>query len=151
MNKIIESPRKQVGWGLMNDDFDNLFEGFFKPMQPFTGMEGGGMSPSVDVREEDDAYIVKADLPGVKKEDIDVSLQEGVLTINAESKIEKEEKEKGRIIRQERRYGKFVRSMRLGTGIDEAKVKASYSDGVLELKLHKSEEVKPRKISVGVS
>jgi len=151
VNNIVETPRKGLSWGLFNDDFDNLFEGFFRPMRAFPEMESGGLIPSVDVKEENDVYVVKADLPGVKKEDIDVSLQEGVLTINAESKEEKEEKEKGRVIRQERRYGKFVRSMRLGTGIDEAKVQASYKDGVLELKLPKSEEVKPKKISVGVS
>ncbi|MFC1665611.1 Hsp20/alpha crystallin family protein [Pseudomonadota bacterium] len=151
MKNIVETPKKQMGWGLFNDDFDNLFEGFFRPMRPFSEMESGGMIPSVDVKEDDDGYTVKADLPGVKKEDIDVSLQDGLLTINAETKMEKEDKEKGRVIRQERRYGKFVRSMRLGTGINEAKVKASYKDGVLELKLPKSEEVKPKKISVNVS
>ena len=151
MKNIIESPKKQLGWGLFNDDFDNLFEGFFRPMQPFSELERGSMIPSIDVKEDDDGYTVRADLPGVKKEDIDVSLQDGLLTINAEARMEKEDKKKGRVIRQERRYGKIVRSMRLGVGVNEAKVKASYKDGVLELKLPKSEELKPKKISVNVS
>jgi HSP20 family protein len=75
-----------------------------------------------------------------------------VLTINAESHYEHEDRQEGgRVIRQERRYGKYVRSIRLGKDVDEEKVKANYKDGVLELELPKVEEVKPKKISVNVS
>ncbi len=84
----------------------------------------------------------------MKKEDINVTLQDGVLTINAESKVESEEKKEGRVIRQERRFGRYVRSMRLGGAVDESKVQANYKDGVLELVLPKAEEIKPRQISV---
>jgi HSP20 family protein len=100
--------------------------------------------------ERNNEFVVKAELPGVKKEDIDVSVENGVLTINAETRSETEEKEGDRVIRQERRYGKYVRSLRLGKAVDEKKVKASYRDGVLELVLPKAEEVKPKKISVDV-
>ena len=92
-----------------------------------------------------------ADVPGAKKEDIDVTLENGILTITAETKSEKEEKEGERVLRQERRYGKYVRSLRLGTQIDEKGVKANYKDGVLELTLPKAEEVKPKKITVDVA
>lgn len=151
MNDITRSSGRQLGWGLLNDEFDNLFEGFFRPMRVFGEDVGKGLMPPVDVVESDDEYIVKADLPGIRKEDIDVTLQNGTLTINAESKSETEEKKGGRVVRQERRYGKYVRSMRLGSRVDESKVKANYKDGVLELVLPKTEEVKPKKISVGVS
>ncbi len=77
-------------------------------------------------------------------------MQNGVLTISAESKQESEEKGKGRIIRQERRYGKYVRHLRLDSDIDEGKVKAHYEDGMLELVLPKVEAVQPKKIAVDV-
>lgn len=107
--------------------------------------------PAVDVTESEDAYHVTAELPGVKKDDLDITINDGVLTINAETRHESEQKEKGRMIRQERRYGKFVRSMRLGGDVDEGKVKANYEDGVLHLTLPKSEDVKPRKVDVQVN
>ncbi len=79
-----------------------------------------------------------------------MTLQNGMLTISAEMKQEAEEKEKGRIIRQERRYGKYMRHLRLDTDVDEAKVKATYEDGVLELTLPKVEAVQPKRIPVQV-
>ena len=94
---------------------------------------------------------MRAELPGIKKEDLDVSINEGILTINAESRFEHEDKEKGRVIRQERRYGKYVRSMRLGGEVDEDNVAADYSDGVLTLTLPKADKVKPKKIAVNVN
>ncbi len=78
-------------------------------------------------------------------------MHDGVLTINAESRFEKEDREEGRVIRQERRYGKYVRSIRLGNDIDASHVKANYKDGVLELELPKVEEVKPKKIAIDVN
>jgi len=93
---------------------------------------------------------VHADLPGVNKDDINVTVENGVLTITAETTSEKEEKEGERVIRQERRYGKYVRSLRLGSEVDAGNVKANYKDGVLELVLPKAEAAKPKKISVDV-
>ena len=86
----------------------------------------------------------------MKKEDIEVSVENGVLTISAETKSETEEKEGERVIRQERRYGRYLRSLRLDKTVDDKKVKAVYKDGVLELTLPKAEEVKPKKITVNV-
>ena len=78
----------------------------------------------MDVVERDSEFVIRTDLPGIKKEDINVTLENGVLTISGETKEETEEKENGQVIRQERRYGKYMRSLRLATPIDEKKVKA---------------------------
>jgi HSP20 family protein len=94
---------------------------------------------------------VRTDLPGVKKEDVNITMENGVLTITAERKSEYADKEGEQALRKEVSYGRYVRSLRLGTQIDEKGVKASYQDGVLELALPKAEQAKPRKISVGVS
>jgi HSP20 family protein len=102
------------------------------------------------VVERANEFVVRAELPGVKKDEIEVSLENGVLTIGAETKSETEEKEGDRVIRQERCYGKYLRSLRIGKDIDEKHVKAVYKDGVLELTLPKAETAKPKKINVGV-
>ena len=151
MNRLVERKHTPITrWGLLDDDFDKVFEGFFRPMRWVEEATGGDLTPAMDVTERDDEYEIKAELPGINKEDIKVTLENGVLTISGETKSEHEEKEGGRVIRQERRYGKYVRSLRLGTQIDEKKVKAHYKDGVLELILPKAEEVKPKQISVDV-
>ncbi len=131
-----------------DDDFGDFFEGFFRPARLIEPTHN--VVPAVDVSEDNNGYVVRAELPGVKKEDIDVSLEDGVLTINAETKSESEEKDGERVIRQERRYGKYSRSLRLGTQVDQGKVKANYKDGILELALPKSEAVKPKRIAVDV-
>lgn len=107
-------------------------------------------APAMDIKERENEYVVRTDLPGVRKEDISITLENGVLTITAERKSEEVEKEGEREIRREVRYGRYARSLRLGTQIDEKSVKANYRDGVLELVLPKAEQVKPRKISVDV-
>jgi HSP20 family protein len=149
MNTLIRNVRNPVARRF--NDIDELFEGFFRPMRwADEETASQGLAPALDVVERNGEFVVKAELPGVKKEDIDVSVENGLLTITAESKSEHEEKEGDRIIRQERRYGRYVRSLRLGKAVDEKQVKASYKDGVLELVLPKAEEVKPKKISVNV-
>ncbi|WP_455210963.1 Hsp20/alpha crystallin family protein [Kaarinaea lacus] len=149
MNDINKLPSRDSGWSLLDDPFDNFFEGFFRPMRRTS--ETGTLTPAVDVTERDKEFVVKADLPGIKKEDINITLQDSVLTISAESKQETEDKHGERVIRRERRYGKFVRSMQLGQDIDETKVKASFNDGVLELVLQKKEEAQPKKVTVQIS
>ncbi len=138
-------------FGLRNDEFDRAFEGFFQPIRWLEEATSETLMPAMDIRETEDAYIVKTDLPGVKKEDINVTMENGVLTISAESNEDREKKEGERVIRRERHYGKYSRSLRLGTHVDNAKVRASYKDGVLELILPKAEAVKPKKISVDVA
>lgn len=151
MNQIVKPSDRRYGWELFGD-FDEFVNQMFR--SPALRNNGDGeraMAPAIDVTETDGAYVVRADLPGIKKENLDVTINEGVLTINAESRFEHEEKDNGRVIRQERRYGKFVRSMRLGGDVDESNVTADYTDGILTLTLPKSEEVKPKKIDVKVA
>lgn len=149
MNPLIRTAPRGPLAGRYND-FDNLFEGFFRPLRWVEEGASEGLVPRMDVSERDGEFVVKAEMPGIKKDDIEISLENGVLTISAETRSETEEKEGERVIRQERRYGKYLRSLRLGKEIDEKQVKASYKDGVLELVLPKAEAVKPKKISVDV-
>ena len=132
-------------------DFDDLFGRFFESPWAIQEADSKAFVPAVDVSENENAYRIKADIPGVRKEDLSVSVQGGILTITGESKYEDEEKKEGRVIRQERRYGKYSRSMRLGKDVDTTAVKAEYKDGVLELTLPKLEEVKPKKIAIDVN
>lgn len=152
MNRLIRSEARSplARWGFLDDELNRVWEGFFRPLRWIEEAAGESLIPAMDVHEKDDAYVIRAEMPGVKKEDIAVTLENGVLTISGETKSETEEKEEGRVIRQERRYGRYVRSLRLGTLIDAKKVKAAYKDGVLELTLPKAEEVKPRKVAVEV-
>ncbi len=148
MTNLVPRIASRNGLRWFDDDFGDFFEGFFRPARLIEPTRNG--VPAVDVSEDDNGYVVRAELPGVKKEDIDVTLEDGVLTISAETKSESEEKNGERVIRQERRYGKYSRSLRLGTQVDEGKVKANYKDGILELALPKSEAVKPKRIAVDV-
>ena len=107
-------------------------------------------APAVDVQETDKEYIVKADLPDVRKEDVKVGIENGVLTLEGERKQEKEEKNK-RFHRVERVYGKFVRRLALPMEIDAQKVAAEFKDGVLNVKMPKTESAKPRAIDVKVA
>lgn len=144
------SPKRELGWSLFDDSFDNLFEGFLRPMRWPGGDIEGSFLPATDITERDKDYLIKTDLPGIDKKDINVSMDNGVLTISAETTSEDKTKEGGKLIRQERRYGKYIRSMQLGHEVDEAKVQAHYKDGVLELLLPKKESATIKKISVDV-
>lgn len=105
--------------------------------------------PSVDVSETEGEYQIKAEIPDVKKEDVKVTVENGVLTIQGERKHEKEEKDK-KYHRVERAYGSFIRSFTLPDLVDEEKVKAEFKDGVLNLQLPKSVKAKPKAIEVTV-
>jgi HSP20 family protein len=107
-------------------------------------------SPTVDISETEVEYAIKAELPEVKKEDVKVTVEDGVLTLQGERKQGKEEKGK-KYHRVERSYGRFVRSFTLPDSVDESKVKAEYTDGVLHLHLPKSEKAKPKQIDVKIA
>ena len=109
------------------------------------GIESG--FPTVDVVEEKDRVLVKADLPGMKEEDIHVEVEDGELTLRGERKKETETRE-GKVHRVERTYGAFLRSFTLPANVDRAKVAASYKNGVLEVTLPKKEGAKPQEIKV---
>jgi HSP20 family protein len=109
-----------------------------------------GWSPALDVFDDKDSLVVKVELPGLKKDEINLSLHDGVLTISGERKREVEKKA-GETFRSERYFGKFQRSVTLPTAVDSTKVAAAYKDGVLTVELAKSEEAKPKQIAVSVS
>lgn len=107
-------------------------------------------SPLVDISEDDKEYLIKAEIPEMKKEDIKLSVHDDVLTITGERKYEKEEKNK-KYHRVERAYGSFMRSFTLPEDADGSKVGAEYKDGVLKVHLPKSEKAKPKAIEVKVA
>jgi HSP20 family protein len=139
----------------MDDIHDRLFS-LFKNTQPrSSGGEQESLTvsewtPLVDITEDDKEYLIKAELPEVKKEEVRVTVENGLLTISGERKIEKEEKGK-RYHRVERAYGSFVRSFSLPDDADGNKVNADFKDGVLRVHLAKSEHAKPKQIEVKVS
>jgi len=107
-------------------------------------------APRVDIKEQGNHYEITAELPGVDKKDIHVHVKDGILTLEAESEQEDKEEKEGKIIRQERRYGKFMRSFNLGEDIKESDIKASFKDGVLKLEAPKiaAKEKERRRIEV---
>jgi HSP20 family protein len=107
-------------------------------------------SPLVDISEDDKEYLVKAELPDIKKEDIKLSVHDNVLSISGERKYEKEEKGK-KYHRVERAYGSYLRSFTLPEDADAGKVAAEYKDGILKVHLPKSEKAKPKSIEVRVA
>jgi len=109
--------------------------------------EVGDWMPVVDIDETDDDFTVKAELPGVEKDDVDVNIENGILTIRGEKKTEIEDKKHHRV---ECSYGSFVRSFTLPQAVDAEKVEANYNNGVLNLTIPKAEEAKPKKIEVKV-
>jgi HSP20 family protein len=104
-------------------------------------------APAVDIVEDSKEWLVKADLPDVKKEDVKVTVEDGVLTVTGERKFEKEEKDK-KYHRIERSYGSFLRSFVLPDEADSSKVNAEFKDGVLKVHLPKNEKAKPKSIEV---
>ena len=102
---------------------------------------------ALDVVEDEDSYIVKASVPGVKPEDIDITYEKGMLTVRGELKDESEST-KGQYHLRERRYGSFTRTINLPATVKAEEIKANYQDGILTLKMPKAEEVKPKRIAI---
>ncbi|MBU1397087.1 MAG: Hsp20/alpha crystallin family protein [Gammaproteobacteria bacterium] len=127
-------------------DIDDLFRGFFVRPALLEGQPQ--MQIKMDLKEDDKAYTVHADIPGVKKEDIQVSIDGNRVSISAESKMEKEEKEGEKVLRSERYCGKVARSFTLLHDVDDAQAQAKYSDGVLELTLPKKAGTATRKLEI---
>ncbi|NPU92461.1 MAG: Hsp20/alpha crystallin family protein [Gammaproteobacteria bacterium] len=133
------------------DSFQQLVDNFFGRGNLPSLADAGFNMPATDISESAEAYNISAELPGIRKEDIKVSLHDGVLAIEAESKSEHEEKG-DKQIRTERRYGKFVRRFTLGNNVNEQSVQAKFEDGVLKLTIPKQKEPaapKPKSIPVG--
>jgi len=127
--------------------FDDLFQGYF--VRPVMG-EGREPAPrlKIDVTEQNGGFKVLAEIPGVKKEDIQVNVDGDQVSITAEVKREKDVREGERVVHSERYFGKASRAFRLGYEIDEAKVQAKYNDGVLELVLPKKQTQAAKQIAI---
>jgi HSP20 family protein len=135
-------------------EIEDLFDRYTKAMgwPASRGQElinTGDWTPRVDISETDNEFMIKAEIPEVNKEDVKVSVENGVLTIQGERRQEKEEKGK-KFHRVERYYGSFVRSFTLPDNIDATKIKASFKDGMLNVQVPKTEEARPKAIEVKV-
>ena len=130
------------------NDFDNFFKGFFVRPMRFDLDAPAQMGIKIDVSKTDDNYAVKAELPGVQKDDIHVSIDGSQVTITGEVKKEKEEKKGEEVIHSERYYGKVSRSFTLPQEVDEGKSTAKYADGVLNLTLPVKPKANSRRIAV---
>jgi len=143
----------RVARGSIADPYESVQREFDTMMNRFFGgreTDGGNyLAPyGVDVREDQDHLYVEAELPGFKKDEVDITLENQTLTITAERKVEDEKQRKGGYLLRERRYARFQRSFTLPPTVDERTVDAKLSDGVLKITLNKREETKPRKINV---
>lgn len=135
----------------LRDEMDRIFESWPRFFGRTFGEEGlrGAWMPAVDIREGKDAIVVTAELPGIDAEDVDVSVQENVLTIRGERRRE-ETREDETLHRVEREYGVFERSFSLPRSADPNKIQANYRDGVLSLTVPKREEAKPKTLKINV-
>jgi len=130
------------------NDVDDLFKGLFVRPMRFDLDVAPQMQVKMDVTKADDSYTVKAELPGIKKDDIHVSIDGNEVTISGEAKKESEEKKGEEVIRSERYYGKVLRSFTLPHEVDEAKAAAIYADGVLKLTLPMKVKAGTKKLTV---
>ena len=128
------------------DPFESGFRNLLRPWR----MDLAERTPQIriDLHETDDSYAVKAEIPGVRKEDIDVRIDGNVVTISAEVKQDKEEKKGDRVLRSERQYGWASRSFSLASAVDDGKVDAKYQNGVLELRLPKKATPTQKRVAI---
>jgi HSP20 family protein len=138
---------QRYGYGGMLDDvFGDLMKGFW--VKPVAVPGNGELTMKVDVAEDDKAYTIRADVPGVKKDDIQVDVEGGQVSIRAEVKRESEKKDGEKVLHSERYYGMVSRSMSLPLEVDTQGAKAEYKDGVLNLTLPKKAAKSARRVSV---
>ncbi len=129
------------------DPLDDFFRGFFvRPVEMGNVPEAPAVK--IDVKEQDNAFVVHAEMPGIKKEDIHVNIDGPTVSISAERKQEKEVKEGERVLRTERYFGKVSRSFQLGQDIDDSQASAKFTDGVLELTLPKKAATQARRLTI---
>ena len=137
--------------GEMNRMFDEVFGNLARTGARQQGDQPTRWAPALDVLQEDGDIVVRAELPGMKQEDVDITFHNGVLTISGERKAEEQKEASGYYVR-ERRYGTFRRSMTLPQGTDESKISASFEDGVLEVRVTGAAAVQePKRIEIGGS
>jgi HSP20 family protein len=134
----------------LQSEMNRLFNTFFDT--PTTGANGGGARrwvPSMDLVETDEHFVLRADLPGLTEADVSIELEDNVLTVSGERKTEHEDKKEG-FYRMERSFGQFRRSLTLPEGVDADKIAARFDKGVLEVRIPKPEERKPRRVAIQV-
>ena len=129
----------------LQTEMNRLFNTFF---EPGNGESVRRWAPAMDLMEAEDHLVLKADLPGLAEDDVQIEIRDNVLTISGERKGEHEEKRNG-YYRVERSFGSFARSLTLPEGVDVENIDASFDKGVLEVKIPKPEQRKPRRISIG--
>jgi HSP20 family protein len=129
---------------------NRMLDTFFRGGVADDGSFGNFWSPAVDIREREDAYLVEIELPGLTKDDVKITMENNILTIQGEKKHEKEER-RGDYHRSERVYGSFQRSFTLPSSVKNDKIEAQYKNGILTVSLPKVEEAKPKAIEVKVS
>lgn len=135
-------------FNFLQDRINRIFDESLRfPRRYSESVSTGVWSPTVDVHETDENYELVADLPGMKKQDINIDIRANVLTLSGERKHE-DRKENENEVRVERSFGKFVRSFTLPQNVDSENIKASYKDGVLRLTLPKREEARPKQIKI---
>src|SRR6266567_9096705 len=133
----------------MQERMNRLFRESYSPEVPEEALTTTNFAPPVDIYEDEHTITLKLEVPGIDEKDIDVRIDNNTLTVQGERKIEKEEKEEN-FRRVERRYGSFTRSFTLPSSVDPGQVSADYAQGVLNVKLAKKAEAKPKQIKVNV-
>ncbi len=131
----------------LQSEMNRLFSSFFDPASG--GASAPRFVPAMDLVETGEAFVLKADLPGIPEQDVRVEVEDDVLTISGERKSEQREEKAGHV-RIERAYGSFRRAVTLPDGIDASQVKASFENGVLEVRIPKPAERKPHKVQIAV-
>jgi HSP20 family protein len=132
----------------LQDDMNRLFDRFFGDRPGDGGSQARRWMPAMDLAETENDLVLRADLPGMSEDDIDIEVKDGVLTVSGERKAEQEEKGEG-YHRVERAFGTFSRSLSLPDGVDPDKVEAKFEDGVLEVRIPKPAETKPTRVQIG--
>lgn len=130
-------------------EFDRLFENFLpsRPTGEDEALESAVWAPRTDLSESEEAYFIHLDLPGLKKEDVEINFHDGTLSISGERRHEETE-DGHKFVRIERSYGRFYRSFSLPQTVNTDDIEANFEDGVLNIRVPKAEEVKPRRINI---
>ncbi len=150
MEMVPYRKRRESALARFQDSVNDLFNRFFENWDVPLPLSESAWMPAVDVIEQEDSISVRAELPGIRPEDLDISIQGSTLTICGEKKEEREEKEEN-YRRMERRYGNFRRLIALPADVDPESTEATYRDGVLNVTVCKTEQAKPRKVKVNVA
>jgi HSP20 family protein len=136
-----------MGW--LRNEIDRLFEDFGRPSRSAFSFGVSATNPAMELKDEEKAYRLTAELPGLGDKDVDISVADGVITIAGEKKEEKSEKDNGYVL-SERRYGSFRRQLALPSDVNPDAIKASFKDGVLTVNLPKDENAKPRERKIAI-